>query len=161
MPLTELANGPGDDAPGMPIRFSHSRFRSDAERLESLRRYLDALHERVKARLGPQDIAYLGKIDRTRWVFELTGRGLIHMSLDPVTFTVGVVALWVHKQLTFALGHTILHKTYDRLGVKKKQFRSHTFRWDMPVDEWCWIRCHTKHHAHTNVLHDDPDTRPG
>jgi len=50
-------------------------------------------------------------------------------------FTVGVLALWLHKQLQATeIGHTALHGAYDKLEGGDA-FRSRTFRWDVPIDE--------------------------
>ena len=47
---------------------------------------------------------------------EVLGRGLIFFSPEPVSFLLGVGALWIHKQLQATeMGHTALHGAYDRL----------------------------------------------
>jgi len=66
---------------------------------------------------------------------EVVGRTLIHVSVDPFTFAVGVGTLWLHKQLEVAeIGHTALHGTFDKLPGAER-FHSKTFRWRFPVDE--------------------------
>jgi NADPH-dependent stearoyl-CoA 9-desaturase len=89
---------------------------------------------------------------------EVAGRGLIFFSPEPMSFLLGVGALWVHKQLqTAEIGHTALHGTYDRLAGAEA-FASKTFRWDTPIDEASWRAAHNvRHHGNTNVTGKDPD----
>jgi fatty acid desaturase len=93
---------------------------------------------------------------------EVAGRVLIHFSPEPVTFVLGVLALWVHKQLQATeIGHTALHGAYDRLSGAES-FASSTFRWDTPVDEESWRHAHNiRHHGNTNVYGRDPDVEFG
>jgi fatty acid desaturase len=93
---------------------------------------------------------------------EVLGRVAIHVSVDPLTFLVGVGALWLHKQLEAAeIGHTALHGTYDHLAGGEV-FASKSFRWDMPIDEQAWRLGHNgRHHGATNIAGRDPDMRFG
>lgn len=126
--------------------------------IEALGRDLDALKARVFARLGADDVAYVERLDRVSTALEVVGRTLIHVSLDPVTFSAGVTALWLHKQLEATeIGHTALHGAYDRLPGGEA-FASRTFAWDVPIDEACWREGHNhRHHGNTNVAGKDPD----
>jgi linoleoyl-CoA desaturase len=84
------------------------------------------------------------------------------VSLDPVTFLLGVGALFVHKQLqTAEIGHSALHGAWDGMpGAEKLQ--SKTFRWDAPIDEESWRQGHNvRHHGNTNIAGKDPDIRFG
>jgi linoleoyl-CoA desaturase len=97
------------------------------------------------------------RLNRLSRALEVAGAAL-HLSLDPITFGLGVGALWVHKQLQAAeIGHTALHGAYDRLPGAEA-FHSARFRWDIPIDEASWRDSHNRrHHGHTNVGGRDPD----
>jgi linoleoyl-CoA desaturase len=123
---------------------------------------LDEVKRRALARVGPEDVAYVKRLNRFSRVMEVIGRVLIHISPEPITFTLGVGALWVHKQLQATeIGHTALHGAYDRLDGAEA-FRSRTYRWDTPIDEESWREGHNvKHHGNTNVAGKDPDIHFG
>jgi NADPH-dependent stearoyl-CoA 9-desaturase len=123
---------------------------------------IDELKRRALARVGPEDLRYVKRLNRFSRVMEAVGRVLIHFSPEPVTFTLGVGALWIHKQLQATeIGHTTLHGAYDRLEGGEG-FRSRTFHWDTPIDEECWREGHNvKHHGNTNVAGKDPDIHFG
>ncbi|RYE91563.1 MAG: hypothetical protein EOO75_08620, partial [Myxococcales bacterium] len=89
-------------------------------------------------------------------------RGLIFVSPEPVSFGVGVVALWLHKQLEATeIGHTALHGAYDGLPGAEG-FASKTFRWETPIDEESWRYGHNaRHHGATNVAGRDADIHFG
>src|SRR5271154_5491366 len=89
---------------------------STAERHRLFGEELDALRRRVFADVGPEDVAYVRRLNRFSRAMEGVGRGLIHFSFEPVGFVAGVAALFVHKQLQAAeVGHTALHGAYDGL----------------------------------------------
>jgi NADPH-dependent stearoyl-CoA 9-desaturase len=60
----------------------------------AFRRELDALHDPTRAALGAEDLAYLESILTWSRRCEIAGRGLLHVSLDPLTWSAGVFALW-------------------------------------------------------------------
>jgi NADPH-dependent stearoyl-CoA 9-desaturase len=134
----------------------------EAARLRRFAETIDALRARVEAEIGAEDVAYIRKVRRCSLALEVAGRSLIHFSVDPITFAVGVAALWVHKQLeTAEIGHTTLHGTYDKLPGAD-DFRSRTFRWRFPVDEQSWREGHNvRHHQYTNIAGRDPDIHFG
>jgi fatty acid desaturase len=135
---------------------------SDADRYRLFGEELDALKQRTFARLGPEDVAYVTRLNRFSRSMEVVGRALIHTSLEPTVFVAGVGALWVHKQLQATeIGHSALHGAWDRLPGGDK-FASKTFRWDTPVDEESWRHGHNvRHHGSTNVAGRDPDIHFG
>ncbi|MFO0723113.1 MAG: acyl-CoA desaturase [Myxococcota bacterium] len=137
-------------------------FPSEAERLESFRRALDAIKDRVTAELGAEDVDYVVKLDRRSRQLELVGRLLIHFSPEPLSFLAGVVALWLHKQLQATeIGHPALHGAWDGLAGAEA-YRSDTYRWDTPIDEESWRYGHNiRHHQYTNVAGKDPDIHFG
>lgn len=137
-------------------------FGSEAERLESFGRSIDAIRKDVEARVGDED---LRRVRRLRWLsraLEVAGRGAIHFSFEPITFGAGVILLWLHKQLEATeIGHTALHGAYDRFG-KESGFHSTKFWWRVPIDEESWRYGHNvRHHGNTNVAGKDPDIHFG
>ena len=137
-------------------------FSSDRERLTRFGEAIDAIRERAESRVGAEDVAYVRKLDRFSRAMEVAGRVLIHVSPEPVTFLLGVGALWVHKQLQATeIGHTALHGAYDKLQGAEA-FRSKSFSWDTPIDEASWRHGHNvRHHQYTNVAGRDPDIHFG
>ena len=135
---------------------------ADDPRIAAFGLALDALRREVEAKLGEEDAQYIKRIGALSSALEVVGRGLIHLSIDPVTFGVGVSALWVHKALELMeIGHPALHGAYDGLPDAKK-FASETFKWKAPVDEAAWKASHNlKHHQFTNIEGKDPDLNFG
>jgi fatty acid desaturase len=123
---------------------------------------IDEVKRRALARVGPEDVRYVKRLDRFSRAMEVLGRVLIHFSPDPVSFTLGVGALWLNKQLQATeIGHTALHGAYDKLEGAER-YRGRTFRWDIPIDEESWREGHNvKHHGNTNVAGKDPDIHFG
>jgi NADPH-dependent stearoyl-CoA 9-desaturase len=133
-------------------------FGSDRERIESFGRCLDELRRQVESDIGEADIAYMRRVRAASSRLEVMGRSLIHFSVEPLGFSVGVGALWAHKLLeTIEIGHTTLHGTYDRMPGAEA-LSSRNFRWKTPIDEEAWRTAHNvKHHQYTNVVGRDPD----
>src|SRR5262249_47596678 len=117
-------------APSSPVFDEPAR-----DRLRRFGLAIDAIRERIEARLGDDDVAYVRRLDRFSRAMEVAGRVLIHMSPEPISFLLGVGALWVHKQLQATeIGHTALHGAYDKLHGAKR-YHSKSFSWDVPIDE--------------------------
>jgi len=123
---------------------------------------LDALKQRTISRLGDEDVAYITRLDRFSRALEITGRALIHVSFEPATLLLGVLALATHKQLqTAEIGHSALHGAWDKLAGGER-FVSRTFHWDAPIDEASWRYAHNvRHHGMTNIAASDPDIHFG
>jgi fatty acid desaturase len=134
----------------------------DADRLRLFGEELDALKARVYARVGADDVRHVRRLNVFSRCMEVVGRGLIFFSPEPLSFLLGVGALWVHKQLQATeIGHTSLHGAYNRLPGAEK-FASKTYRWDTPIDEESWRYAHNvRHHGNTNVAGKDPDIHFG
>jgi NADPH-dependent stearoyl-CoA 9-desaturase len=130
----------------------------DEERYRRLGEELDDVKQRAMARIGTEDVQYVRRLNRFSRCMEVAGRLLIHLSPEPITFCLGVGALWIHKQLqSTEIGHTALHGAYDRLPGAEA-FASKKFRWDTPIDEESWRLAHNvRHHGNTNVAGRDPD----
>jgi len=137
-------------------------FPDEAARLESFGRAIDAIKADVDTRVGQADLRYVRRLRRFSRVMEVVGRALIHFSIEPVTFGLGVFALFLHKQVEATeIGHTTLHGAYDRFG-KDTGFHSSTFHWKVPIDEESWRYGHNvRHHGNTNVTGIDPDIHFG
>ncbi len=137
-------------------------FATEELRLESFGRAIDAIKQDVEARVGDDDLRYVRRMRLFSRTMEVVGRGLIHVSFEPVLFSFGVLALFLHKQVEATeIGHTALHGAYDRFG-EETGFHSSTFRWRVPIDEESWRTGHNvKHHGHTNVTGRDPDIHFG
>lgn len=137
---------------------SHRPWSSEEERLRLFGEALDDVKKRAESRIGSEDVARVKRLRRISTALEIAGRGLIHLSFEPLLFGAGVVSLWLHKQLeAIEIGHTALHGAYDKLPGAEA-FHSKTFSWDVPIDEESWRSGHNvKHHGNTNVAHRDPD----
>lgn len=138
---------------------------TDAQRqalYDQIEREFDAIKQKHRADLGAKDIAYIKGLRRNSRIAEALGRGLIWVSKDPITFALGVVCLWVHRNLeAIEIGHNVLHGQYDCFP-QIPQFHSRNFKWKAPVDEEGWRREHNgQHHVHTNVFDKDPDLNHG
>lgn len=135
---------------------------SDAERLRRFGEALDAIKARVEAEIGPDDLAYVRRLDRFSRTMEVIGRVLIHVSPEPISFGAGVIALWLHKQLQATeIGHTVLHGAYDRIEGRGR-FDSKRWWWALPIDEESWRYGHNvRHHGATNVAGKDADIHFG
>ncbi len=123
---------------------------------------LDAVKQRAMARMGDEDVKHVKRLRRFSLAMEVVGRGLIFFSPEPITFLLGVGALWLHKQVEATeIGHTALHGAYDKLPGAEA-FASKTFRWDTCIDEESWRYAHNvRHHGNTNVAGKDPDIHFG
>jgi NADPH-dependent stearoyl-CoA 9-desaturase len=135
------------------------------DRKERLRRFgeaIDAIRDRVEAKVGEEDVRHVRRVNAFSRGMEIVGRVLIHVSFEPIGFLTGVGALWLHKQLQATeVGHTALHGAYDKLKGADA-FHSRSFSWDTPIDEESWRYGHNvRHHQYTNIAGKDPDIHFG
>lgn len=131
---------------------------SDEQRLRSFASALDQLRSEVEAALGVADTRHIARVCAWSRRFEIWGRGLIHFSVEPVSFASGVTLLWLHKSLELMeIGHMALHGAYDGMpGVEALHARR--FRWKAPIHEASWRAGHNhRHHGYTNIEGHDPD----
>jgi NADPH-dependent stearoyl-CoA 9-desaturase len=134
----------------------------ESERWASFAARLDGIKAKVEAEMGEGDLAHVRKLRRFSRAMEVAGRACIHFSVEPLTFAVGVIALWLHKQLEATeIGHTALHGAYDHFGEQSGFYSKH-FHWRVPIDEESWRHGHNvRHHGNTNVAGKDPDIHFG
>jgi fatty acid desaturase len=125
--------------------------------LESLRRNLDDLRARTMAQVGEEDAAYIKAVRRAARGLEVSGRLLIHVSLEPVSFSLGVLGLGLYKIIeNMELGHNVMHGQYDFMG--DPSLDSKTYEWDVVGTAKTWKHAHNvTHHTYTNVLGRDDD----
>lgn len=139
---------------------SHGQTRSDNQ-IRAFGQAILKIQKKIEQDLGERDAQYIQRIVRFSRAMEASGRFLIHVSIEPFSFSAGVFALWVHKQLEASeIGHMALHGAYDRFNMP--MLHSKTFSWDFPVDEASWRYGHNvSHHGFTNISGADPDVQFG
>jgi NADPH-dependent stearoyl-CoA 9-desaturase len=131
---------------------------SEARRIAAFGQAIEALRRELEPQVGETDAAHIQRIGKLSARLEVLGRGLIHFSFEPVSFTAGTVALWAHKILELMeIGHMALHGAYDGLPGADR-FQSQSFHWKAPIDEASWKQGHNvRHHQFTNIVGRDPD----
>lgn len=134
----------------------------DTALFDQIEQEFDAIKQRYRERLGDRDVKYITGLRRKSRIFEAIGRGLLWISPEPVTFSLGVGFVWLHRNIeSLEIGHNVLHGQYDYFD-EIPQFHAHHFKWKAPVDEEGWRREHNAmHHVHTNVYEKDPDLNHG
>ncbi|QQR80030.1 MAG: fatty acid desaturase [Deltaproteobacteria bacterium] len=126
--------------------------------LDHFEREIASVGEEARGNLGDEDVIHIKNIKSLSRVSEILGRGLIYISLDPLTWSLGVALLGIHHQLeTSEIGHAALHGAWD--GLKGAEyFDSKNFHWNTPVNEEAWKTEHNLlHHRYTNIAGRDPD----
>jgi fatty acid desaturase len=133
------------------------RVNLSAEQLESLRSELDALRSEYAAKIGHRDAEYIRTVRAVARTSRFAGRLLIHFSLEPISWSAGVLALGAYKVLeNMEIGHNVLHGQYD--FMRDPQLCSATYEWDMVGTAKSWKRAHNAtHHVFTNVIGRDRD----
>ncbi len=126
-------------------------------RQDALAADLDALRERVRGELGEADVRHMRETIRRSFTLAATGRVLLHVGVDPISFVVGTGALALAKILeNMEIGHNIMHGQYDWTGDPGLQ--GATYEWDLVCDGDNWRHYHNyEHHAYTGVLGMDRD----
>lgn len=134
----------------------------DSTLFDQIEQEFEAIKQRYRSQLGPRDVRYITGLRRKSRIFEAIGRGLLWISPEPITFTLGVGFVWLHRNIeSLEIGHNVLHGQYDYFP-EIPQFHAHHFKWKAPVDEEGWRREHNAmHHVHTNVYEKDPDLNHG
>ncbi len=128
-----------------------------AVNLEALRADIDTLRARVTAEIGEEDAEYIKSVRLVARVLEVFGRTLIHVSIEPVGFGLGIFGLGLYKILeNMELGHNVMHGQYD--FMEDPTLDSKTYEWDLVGTAKTWKKAHNvTHHTYTNVLGKDDD----
>ncbi len=123
---------------------------------------LNQLKAEVTAKIGDQDLVYLETVAQSARILELAGRLLIHFSLEPVSWSAGVLCLWAYFQLdNLEIHHHAQHQAWDRLPGAER-YHSESYVHDSPVDERSWRQRHNiLHHSYTGQVDRDPDASYG
>jgi len=123
---------------------------------------IDSIRGQLASQLGSDDVDYVKRVRLISRIAEILGRTFIYASLEPITWTCGILSLWLHKQLeAIEIGHSALHGSWDGF-VGAEAFHSKKFKWDMPIEEASWRRGHNElHHQYTNIVGRDPDLNYG
>ncbi len=127
------------------------------ERSRALRADLDALRTEYAAKIGEEDARYIRAVRAVARASRMGGRLLIHFSLEPISWSAGVLALAAYKVLeNMEIGHNVMHGQYD--FMHDPQLSSATYEWDMVATARNWKRAHNAtHHVFTNVIGRDHD----
>lgn len=127
------------------------------EQLKGLEQELDALRQQIVDDLGQGDLDYIKQIIRLNRYCEILGRVLIHVSLNPISWLMGVAFLSAAKIIeNMEIGHNVMHGQYDWTGDPK--LASQQYEWDTVCDSDSWRHTHNfEHHTFTNILGKDRD----
>ncbi len=136
---------------------NHGKRRLSKEELDGFGAELEELRASIEANLGEDDVSYMRRMIRLSRMSEIVGRLLIHVSLDPITWMIGVSSLSFAKILeNMEIGHNVMHGQYDWTG--DPDLNSQNYEWDTVCDGESWRRTHNyEHHTYTNVLGKDRD----
>jgi NADPH-dependent stearoyl-CoA 9-desaturase len=134
----------------------------DDSSVQDFARELDQLKAEITAQVGDKDIDYIESVYQVSRICEIAGRLLIHFSSNPVSWSLGVLSLWVHLQLdNLEIHHPVQHGAYDRLP-EATHFHSENYYHNSPVDEESWrYRHNVLHHSYTGQVERDPDVTFG
>jgi len=127
------------------------------EQFNALQAELDALRADIEARIGQEDINHIESMVLIKDRLELAGRLLIHFSLDPVSWSLGVMSLSLsHILENMEIGHNVIHGQYD--FMEHPTLNSRDYEWDIVGTAKNWKRAHNfHHHAYTNIIGKDTD----
>jgi NADPH-dependent stearoyl-CoA 9-desaturase len=125
--------------------------------IEALGQELDALRQRVTEDLGERDVRYIRNIIRAQRALEVSGRGLLFLSILPPAWLAGVAALSLSKILdNMEIGHNVMHGQYD--WTNDPTLSSREFEWDTACPAEQWRHSHNyMHHTFTNIVGKDRD----
>ena len=127
------------------------------EQYSSFRSELDALRSEYVAKIGDRDAEHIRSVRAVARISRAAGRVLIHFSLEPISWSAGVLALATYKILeNMEIGHNVLHGQYD--FMHDPTLSSANYEWDMVGTAKSWKRAHNAtHHVFTNVIGRDGD----
>jgi NADPH-dependent stearoyl-CoA 9-desaturase len=122
--------------------------------LEEFGKEMDAIRQKVVARLGQEDADYIRGVIKAQRAFEGAGRALFYL---PPAWPLAVASLSISKILdNMEIGHNVMHGQYDWMG--DPGINSRMYEWDTvcPSEQWKYSHNYI-HHTYTNVLGKDRD----
>jgi len=127
-----------------------------SQQINNFQKELDELRHSIEAKMGKEDADYIQNIIEIQRYLEISGRLLIHFSLEPVSWALGVASLSAsHVLENMEIGHNVIHGQYDFMNDTK--FNS-DYEWTMTGTTKNWKQAHNHHHhAYTNVIGKDTD----
>jgi len=127
-----------------------------SQQINDFQKELDELRHSIEAKIGKEDTDYIKNIIEIQRYLEISGRLLIHFSLEPVSWAFGVASLSAsHILENMEIGHNVIHGQYD--FMKDDKFNS-DYEWTMTGTAKNWKQAHNHHHhAYTNVVGKDTD----
>ncbi len=127
------------------------------QELEAFGKEMDQLRQQTIADLGQRDADHIRSIIRKQRYCEISGRALIHFSLNPLSWVAGVGLLSTAKILeNMEIGHNVMHGQYD--WMNDPALNSQNYEWDTVCDAESWRRTHNyEHHTYTNIIGKDRD----
>jgi len=127
-----------------------------SQQINDFQQELDELRHSIEEKMGKEDIDHIQNIIEMQRYLEISGRLLIHFSLEPVSWALGVASLSAaHILENMEIGHNVIHGQYD--FMKDEKFNS-DYEWTMAGTAKNWKRAHNHHHhAYTNVIGKDVD----
>lgn len=136
-------------------------FNVEDPRFEEFAAELKALRREIEAKLGPEDIAHLKKMERIGKACTLLGLATAGLGPNPVS----MLALAMGRSTRWLLMHHVGHRGYDKVPNVPAKYTSKVFArgkrrfidwFDWMVPE-AWIYEHNVlHHSHTGEIK-DPD----
>jgi NADPH-dependent stearoyl-CoA 9-desaturase len=125
--------------------------------IQALGEELDALRGRVSEDLGERDVRYIRNVIKAQRALEVSGRGLLFLSILPPAWLAGVTALSLSKILdNMEIGHNVMHGQYD--WTNDPRLSSREFEWDTACPAEQWRHSHNyMHHTFTNIVGKDRD----
>lgn len=124
---------------------------------EAFREALDLIRKQAMAEVGESDLSYMRQLNQVAELSEVAGRLLLHFSLDPISYALGVACMTNYYSMKIFIGHTVGHKCYDRMqdadGLRSNDVDSSS----SPMSIALWMKGHNQHHVHTDVHNLDPD----
>ncbi len=127
------------------------------EQLNAFQDELETLRQAIEAKLGQEDVDYIHNLIEIQRYLEISGRLLIHFSLEPLSWSLGVTSLsMAHILENMEIGHNVIHGQYDFMN--DTQINSNSYEWTITGTAKNWKRAHNHHHhAYTNIIGKDTD----
>jgi NADPH-dependent stearoyl-CoA 9-desaturase len=131
------------------------------QQVDAFQAELDAVRNEVMADVGERDAKHIRKMIRIARGSAVSGRTLLAVGFDPITFVLGVAALANAKIMeNMEIGHNVMHGQYD--WMQDPALNSQNYEWDTVSTGDQWRHSHNyMHHTYTNILGKDKDVGYG